>query len=258
MSPVDLRRDGAVWILTMQGSPAKGGYQNMFNPPLVAALSSALDTVARADGPCALVIASQGKFFSTGHDVAWLEKAAGTDGGRPAMAFIDSFYRLLYRILTFPVFTVAAMSGHAVAGGLLLAMSADFRVMRRGRGFACMNEIDMALLAGPDSKSNVKPGMFEGADAKMTSVLAAKLPVHTLRQVLLLGSRYDADAAKRIGLVDAAAEEADVLPAAVRIAREWAPKGVPHNRRTVTTLKTELVAPHVAALLPPREAPARL
>ena len=53
---------------------------------LVAALDGALDKVEGAEGPCALVLTSRGKFFSNGHDVAWLAAAGPTGatarGGR--------------------------------------------------------------------------------------------------------------------------------------------------------------------------------
>jgi enoyl-CoA hydratase/carnithine racemase len=58
----------------------------------------------------------------------------------------------MYRLLTFPLVTVAAINGHgmsaltptlmlAFAGGFILAMSCDFRLMTSGRGLMCMNEV---------------------------------------------------------------------------------------------------------------------
>eukprot|EP00756_Hemistasia_phaeocysticola_P055174 Hpha_TRINITY_DN31093_c0_g1::TRINITY_DN31093_c0_g1_i1::g.64078::m.64078 len=141
------------------------------------------------------------------------------------------------------------MSGHAVAGGLLLALATDKRVMRSDRGFCVMNEIDMAVIAGPGAKTNVKPGMFPGADAKMVAVLRAKLPTHVCREVLLGGKRYSGQEAAQLGLVDESVAGEEVLTRALAVARELAKRGVDHNRRTVRTLKSELVSSEVAVLL---------
>lgn len=49
------------------------------------------------------------------------------------------------RLLTFPLITVAAINGHCFAGGFLLALACDFRVMREEldgrRAWCCMNEV---------------------------------------------------------------------------------------------------------------------
>ena len=60
------------------------------------------------------------------------------------------------------------MSGHAFAGGLLLALCCDYRVMNAERGYACMNEVHFS------GKEGVVPGQFESdarADTKLMAVL---------------------------------------------------------------------------------------
>jgi len=58
---IDLRRDGSVFVLTMQAG------ENRLNRPFLDALNRALDTVEASSGPAALVTTGgQEKFYSTG------------------------------------------------------------------------------------------------------------------------------------------------------------------------------------------------
>ena len=47
----------------------------------------------------------------------------------------------MYRLLTFPLVTIAAINGHAFAGGMMLALACDFRIMTSGKGMLSMNEV---------------------------------------------------------------------------------------------------------------------
>ena len=155
-----------------------------------------------------LVIASQGKFFCNGHDVKWLSKTSISEGTR----FINDFFETLERIMTLSFPTVAAMSGHAFAGGCLLAMACDYRVMREDRGFVCMNEVDM---------KSVKPGTYPDADRKVNAVLSSKLPVQILREMMLQGRRYGGKEAQSKRIVDLAVSEDRVLSASIDMAAKW-------------------------------------
>ena len=155
-----------------------------------------------------LVIASQGKFFCNGHDVKWLSKTSISEGTR----FINDFFETLERIMTLSFPTVAAMSGHAFAGGCLLAMACDYRVMREDRGFVCMNEVDM---------KSVKPGTYPDADRKVNAVLSSKLPVQILREMMLQGRRYGGKEAQLKRIVDLAVSEDRVLSASIDMAAKW-------------------------------------
>jgi len=79
---------------------------------------------------------NQDKFFSNGLDYESAIKLP--------YFFPDIFNPLINRLLGFPVPTIAAINGHAFAGGWLLALSCDYRVMIDGvkrRAWACMNEV---------------------------------------------------------------------------------------------------------------------
>jgi enoyl-CoA hydratase/carnithine racemase len=104
------------------------------------ALHAALDTVDAVEGPAALVTTGEGKFFSNGLDLDWL-----MGGGEGTEGFIDEVHRLLGRVLGFGAATVAAVNGHAFAGGGMLAVAHDYVVMREDRGFWCLPEVDLGL-----------------------------------------------------------------------------------------------------------------
>ena len=194
---IELTRDGDVRILTMNDG------ENRFDLASVAALHAALDEVEAVEGPCALVTTGTGKFFSNGLDLDWM-----MGGGEVPRDFVDDVHRLFGRTLALDVFTVAAVNGHAFAGGAMLAAAHDAIVMRADRGFWCVNEVDLGL---PFS-----PAMF--------ATLETKLPKATLTEASLTGRRYGGDEAVAAGIADAAVAEDEVLPRALELATAMAAK----------------------------------
>ena len=186
--------------------------ENRFNRDSVDALHAALDEVAAVDGPVALVTTGSGKYYSNGLDLDWLAGA-----GDDAHGFIDDVHRLLGRVLGFPAFTVAAVNGHAFAGGAMLATAHDHLVLRTDRGFWCLPEVDLGL--------PLTDAMF--------AVLAARLPRATLRDAALTGRRYAGPDALAAGIVDAVAAEEEVVDRAVA----WAAGLVDKNRHVIAAHK---------------------
>ena len=219
MERVTVTRQGEVAIVTL----ADG--ENRFHPDLLDRFEAALDEVEKTDGPVAMVVTGDGKFFSNGLDLTYL--AAATPDDRDAN--IARVQRLLARMLGFPAYTIAAIGGHAFAAGAMLALACDERVMRADRGFFCLPEVDLGLVFSP------------GMHALITSRLAGPVA----REAMLTGRRYGGvDAAER-GLVDVAVAEAEILPEAVRRAAAMAGK----SRETLAALKRNLSADAIAALV---------
>ena len=75
-------------------------------------------------GPAALVTTGAGKYYSTGLDL-------GVIGGDPAglPAYVSRVQRLYARLLRLETPTVAAVNGHAFAGGAMLTLCHDHRIM---------------------------------------------------------------------------------------------------------------------------------
>lgn len=208
---VELTREGPVFLLRMQSG------ENRFNPGFVAALNGVLDEVEASAGDAALVVTGRTeKFFSNGLDLEWLTGPGATQ----AREFLPTFIRLLGRIFAFPVPTVAAVNGHAFAGGAMLALAHDFRVMRADRGFLCLNEIDLRMPLAPG----------------MAALVTARLSGATLRDAVLAGERFAGPECVARGIADEAVPLADVVPRALARARGMASK----DRAAYGTLKRNI------------------
>jgi len=199
---IELQRDGDVSVLTWDD-----GADNRFNADSIAALDDALDQVEARQGPAALVVTGAGKFFSNGLDLDWM----GSDDCDDVPTFLASVLRVLGRVLTFPAVTVAAVNGHAFAGGAMLAVAHDHRVMRTDRGYWCTPEVDLGMRFAPG----------------MNDLLVSKLPGPTAHDAMTLGRRFDAAAAVEAGVVHEAVAHDEVVARAVAHAAEHTAKAGP-------------------------------
>jgi enoyl-CoA hydratase/carnithine racemase len=215
---IDLSREGEVFVLRMDAG------ENRFSPDFVRAWNRALDEVEKADGPKALVTVGSGKFYSNGLDLDWMLG----EGKGQANQYLHSVLGVIGRVLVFPCYCVAALNGHAFGAGAQLAVAHDHRVMRSGRGYFCMPEIDM--------KVPLHPGM--------TAILQARLSKHTVHEVIITGRRYSAEDALARLIVDQALPEEQVLPRAVAQAATMASKAHP----AMAALKRGLYEPVLRAM----------
>ncbi len=122
MSPV------SVEYTTPEGNPTVAvlrlddGKANAFNPASLDAIAGALDEIDKSDAH-ALVVAGRPGFFSGGLDLKALPHLPTAE----KQAVLRRFGEVLLRVFTFRAPTVAAVTGHAIAGGALLALAADVR-----------------------------------------------------------------------------------------------------------------------------------
>lgn len=197
---------------------------NRINPTFLTSVNAALDEVEAAEGPVVAVLTGSGKFFSNGLDLEWMGSAPE---GAP-LEVVNGLQALYSRMLTAPFPLVAAVNGHAFAGGAMLALACDGIVMREDRGFFCVPEVDINI---PFTN-----GMAALCQCRMSPPVA--------HAAMLSGRRYAAAEAVAAGFVAAAAPEADVESAAAEWARPFAGK----SPATVRTIKERMYADVVALL----------
>jgi enoyl-CoA hydratase len=125
--------DGAVATITMDDGKA-----NSLSPTMLAALNSALDRAA-ADNAVVVLTGREGR-FSAGFDLGVLRA-----GGSEAHGMLMGGFRLCERLLSFPLPTVAACNGHAIAAGSFLLLSCDVRLGAAGAFKIGANEVAIGL-----------------------------------------------------------------------------------------------------------------
>ncbi|XP_058183901.1 enoyl-CoA delta isomerase 1, peroxisomal-like [Rhododendron vialii] len=195
-----LEKRGSIFILTLTGLD-----EHRLNPPLLDSIQSALHRVRSesSSSSSALITTAHGKFFSNGYDLAWA-KTAETNHRLKLMA--SKLRSLVADLMSLPVPTIAAVTGHAAAAGCILALSHDYVLMRKDRGFLYMSEMDIGLPV---------PAWFVAVIRSKIGSPAAR------REVLLRAAKLTAAAAEGMGVVEAVEGGAEeTVVAAVRLGEE--------------------------------------
>lgn len=192
-----LERRGEVFVIDL------GDDGNRFTPDYVEHLLVLLDEVAGAPPPRALVTTASGKAWALGLDLEWI--AANRAG---VEELVEAMHRLDARMLALSAVTVAAIQGHAFAGGGMFALAHDYRVMRRDRGYFCLPEID--------GRIPFTPGL--------TALVRARLTPQVAHAALTGGRRWSGQEALAAGIVDELADMDAVEHRAVELAGAMAGK----------------------------------
>ncbi len=148
------------------------------------------------------MIKGQGKIFSAGVDLIRV-----SEGGAPYVRkFLPALHKLYDAVFHHPKPVVAAINGHAIAGGAVLAACADRRIMAREGGRIGVTEI---LVGVP-------------FPALAFEIVRFAVPPRHLPEFTLSGATYAPDAALQRGWIDEIAEPADLLEDAIAVAQELA------------------------------------
>lgn len=161
---------------------------NALNPALVSELIAALDQAVTDQVP-GVVLAGGPKVFSAGLDVPALLPLPRAD----MHAFWRDFMGLAERLARLPVPIVAAIDGHSPAGGAVMALFCDWRVMARGPFRIGLNEVEVGLPV---------PSTIQAA-------LRRQVGARTAEHLLVNGAMLDSEQAHAIGFVDALCEPGD-------------------------------------------------
>ncbi|QWT20671.1 enoyl-CoA hydratase/isomerase family protein [Bacillus sp. NP157] len=184
-----LPHDGDIHEIRMARPPV-----NALDTALVNALREAIQD-APVNGARGIVLSGAQGMFSAGVDVPALLKLdrAGVE------TFWNDFFALCGAIAASPVPVVAAITGHSPAGGAVLSLFADYRVMAHGMYKIGLNEVQVGLSV---------PEPIQFAMRRLVGGYRAE-------RLLVAGAMVDAEAAHALGLVDELATVEQVVTRAV-------------------------------------------
>ena len=168
----------------------RAGKANAIGTAFLDQLSVQLDAV-ESSGASALVLTGEGTAFSAGLNLPEVSRLDRAELER----FIRRFSEVMLRVFTLPVPVVAAINGHAIAGGCVLAMQADVRLAAAGDYRIGLNEVQIGL----------------GLPAVVVDTLRAQVSPASLTPVALEGRLLAPEESLALGLVEA------VVPPAVLV-----------------------------------------
>jgi enoyl-CoA hydratase len=191
---VSYATSGPVAAVTMDD-----GKVNVLSLALQDELHAALDRAA-ADR-AVVVLAGRDGVFSAGFDLATLR-----GGGPDAVAMVKGGFELVARLLAFPLPVVMACTGHAVAMGLFLLLSGDYRVGASGPYRLTANEVAIGITM----------------PYAATEILRHRLTPAAFDRAVITAEQFDPADAVGAGLVDRVATAPDVVPVAHEVAARLA------------------------------------
>jgi enoyl-CoA hydratase/carnithine racemase len=181
--------DGGIRELRLARPPV-----NALDPEMIDTLLAAVRD-AQSDGTRAIVLSGREGLFSAGLDLPALLRL-DRDG---MVSFWRSLFGLLETLARSPVPVASAMTGHSPAGGTVIALFTDYRVMARGEFRLGLNEVQVGLVVPP----------------VIRHALARLIGPYPAERHLVAGQMILADRALEIGLVDELADPGTVVDRAV-------------------------------------------
>jgi len=178
------QHQGPVTTIVMSRPPV-----NAIDSEFVVAYNRALDEVDKAD-PTLVVVRSDQRTFCAGADLSlirsYFEKS---DGIAQMVAYVRTLHKLFDRIETLPAVTLACINGHALGGGLELALACDLRIA----SFA-------ASLGLPEARVGMIPGA--GGTQRLPRLVGPGIA----KRIILGADVIDGAEAQRLGVVQWATE----------------------------------------------------
>ena len=190
---VRLDRDGAVGIIVLDRPPA-----NSYDYDFLRELGSAVDDARYDDGLRAVAVTSASdKFFSAGADVTAFQ--AGSANQRAMTALLA--HEVFRKFENTPMVFVAAIAGHALGGGLELALACDLRFAARGSYRIGLPEVNLGLFPGSGGTQRLPRlvGLSRGIDL---IVNARTLSPEDAKELGIVDELHDDAAACRTAAIE--------------------------------------------------------
>jgi len=174
---------------------------NAINEELIKSLISHFNSVEKDNTIKGIILTGQEGIFSAGLDIIELYN---TD--KEYMIFFwDLFSKLLIKIYSYPKIIFSAISGHSPAGGTVLAIMTDYRIMSKGNFLIGLNEVAVGL------------SMPIGIGRIFQSLLGERVA----EKMTLQGELVNPEKAVTIGLVDEIIDQDKLLDYSITIMHQW-------------------------------------
>ncbi len=180
------------------------GKVNALNEPLIEQIDSCFVKLGNDKTVKAIILTAFGKFFSFGFDIpeflSYSKKAF--------IRYLTKFTNLYTSMFLFPKPVIAALNGHTIAGGCMLALACDSRIMTSGKAKISLNEISFGS------------SVFAGSVDMLKFCVGHK----NAESILYSGAMYTAEEAIQLGLIDQVTSPENLMDEARKVARDLAAK----------------------------------
>ncbi len=219
----EIERAGDVHVVTMASNAV-----NAMDDDFLSDLQAAIAELQSAE-PLPVVLTGTGACFSAGLNILTLYEYDRTTLAN----LVERFGQTMLAWFSFPRPTVAALNGHAIAGGCVLALACDLRIASSGNFRLGLNEVQVGV-------------PFPGVALE---IARCALPPERIRELMLMGALYAPAEALRHGLVDEVVEPDQLLSRAVAVARTLGADSL----EAYATLKAQLLAAATTRIAESRE-----
>ena len=182
----------------------KRGKVNAVNGQVVDEIAGCFENLEGKRDVQAVIFTAEGPFFSFGFDIPEFLSYSK----KSFLSFLKKFTGLYTYLFTYPKPVVAALNGHAIAGGCMLALACDYRVMVSGRAKVSLNEITFGS------------SVFAGSVAMLKFLVGGK----NAQAALYDGTMYSAETALHLGMIDQVSSQERLLEDARGVAKHMGAK----------------------------------
>jgi len=217
---VTYARHGGVGVITMDDGKA-----NAVSLALQAGVHAALDA-SEADG-VPVVLTGRTGILSAGFDLKTLAAS-----GQPAVDMLNGGLQLSMRLLSFPTPVVVACPGHAIAMGIFLMLSGDYRIGVKGNYKYAANEVAIGMTM-PFST---------------IEILRHRVTPAALTRAVVLAEAFTPDNAMENGVLDLVVDESELLTTAVQLAESYNALNMTAHAHSKKRLRAEMLSAMTAGL----------
>lgn len=201
MGFVRVSKDEGIVTLTLTR-----GKVNALNEPLVEELEGCFENLEKDKTVMSVILTGKGKFFSFGFDIPEFMSYSKD----AFIKYVKKFTNLYTYMFMFSKPIIAALNGHTIAGGCMLATACDYRIMVSGKAKISLNEISFGS------------SVFAGSVEMLKFCVGQK----NAELILYSGTLYSADEALKLGLIDQVSSEDNFTDEVRKIADDFAQKNM--------------------------------